>query len=404
MKKVLILPSYWPCTTAPLPGAQVKEQTELMADVVDQKVVYCVPGMGVRRFLVFILARLFTGKSLYRRCDDLITGSLQVEGVYYFKNSWLPAWVNRALAIQAYDHLFRKYRRAGWVPDVIHARTAMYAGVFGLALSRKYRIPMVLTENNLLMVNETGKIRSANLESYKNVIENTNRLLMVSQYLAVETQAHGFNIKPLVIGNCIDEKIFKPLPRDVAGSDSRFTIGILGTVGFVKGWPFFFQVIKHLVHELQQRDILVKIAITQVYDNWSREYIPSLIREHQLTEVCTVFRELPRTEIPAFIGSCDVIVSTSIRETFGISICEAMFCGRPVVSTMNGGVMDFLTDDNGRLVHYGDVEHFADALLRIKNRSIAFTPEKIRNSVVNRFSTQAFKEKLYKHYEDVIGG
>ncbi len=52
-----------------------------------------------------------------------------------------------------------------------------------------------------------------------------------------------------------------------------------------------------------------------------------------------------------FLSSADVFICTSISETFGIAIREALMCGVPVISTKNGGAEDIINYKNGFLVN-----------------------------------------------------
>lgn len=62
----------------------------------------------------------------------------------------------------------------------------------------------------------------------------------------------------------------------------------------------------------------------------------------------------------------DVFVSSSIAETFGIVLLEAMKNGLPIVATRVGGVPDIITSlKNGLLVAKEDPESLAEAILKL---------------------------------------
>ncbi len=57
-------------------------------------------------------------------------------------------------------------------------------------------------------------------------------------------------------------------------------------------------------------------------------------------------------ERDAMVAACDCYVSLHRAEGFGLTPAEAMSAGRPVIATRYGGNLEFMTDDNSRLVDY----------------------------------------------------
>jgi phosphatidylinositol alpha-mannosyltransferase len=70
---------------------------------------------------------------------------------------------------------------------------------------------------------------------------------------------------------------------------------------------------------------------------------------------------------PAYYSTCDVFCSPVSKASFGITLLEAMACGKPIVATDNVGYRDLLGPEEGMLVPRDDPEAFADAVLRLLN-------------------------------------
>jgi glycosyltransferase involved in cell wall biosynthesis len=81
----------------------------------------------------------------------------------------------------------------------------------------------------------------------------------------------------------------------------------------------------------------------------------------------TSFYHLPTQDsIRDLYASCDVWLSGSYSEGFGLPPLEAMACRCPVVSTNAGGPADFIKPGrNGYLVPVGDAEALADRLIDV---------------------------------------
>lgn len=68
--------------------------------------------------------------------------------------------------------------------------------------------------------------------------------------------------------------------------------------------------------------------------------------------------------VEPFMHAIDVFVSSSEHETFGMSICEAMACGKPVV-VYEAGSAGEVVGDAGVVVKTGDLAALTDAVTRL---------------------------------------
>jgi len=70
-----------------------------------------------------------------------------------------------------------------------------------------------------------------------------------------------------------------------------------------------------------------------------------------------------RDDVPAWVRSADVVLAVPWYEPFGITPLEAMACGRPVVATAVGGLVDTVADGvTGDLVPPRDPERLGEVL------------------------------------------
>ncbi|HLT83362.1 MAG TPA: glycosyltransferase, partial [Phototrophicaceae bacterium] len=75
---------------------------------------------------------------------------------------------------------------------------------------------------------------------------------------------------------------------------------------------------------------------------------------------------VPRTDMPALIRSADVVVAAPWYEPFGIVPLEAAACGRPLVGSAVGGLLDSVEDGRtGLLVPPRDPDALAAAVTRL---------------------------------------
>ena len=110
-------------------------------------------------------------------------------------------------------------------------------------------------------------------------------------------------------------------------------------------------------------------------------------------------------ELGAYYERASVVVCPSRREGYGVVAREAMACGRPVVATAVGGLLDAVEDGvTGRLVPAGDPsalratieELLADEQLRHRLGAAA------REAARSRFSWDAATEATIRAYRDAL--
>lgn len=111
--------------------------------------------------------------------------------------------------------------------------------------------------------------------------------------------------------------------------------------------------------------------------------------------------------IDEFYEVVDVMVVPSVvKEAFGLTICEAMYRGIPVITTNNGAQKEIIDDGiDGLLVAPRNPIALKDALQRVisDNNLAKAIGEKAKEKVIKNFTMDIWMHKMNDLYEKLIG-
>jgi glycosyltransferase involved in cell wall biosynthesis len=139
----------------------------------------------------------------------------------------------------------------------------------------------------------------------------------------------------------------------------------------------------------------------------------ALARTYGVDSSCVFMGRLPEDDLIKLYNISDVFIHPSIDdlETFGISLIEAMSCGKPVISTAVGGPKEILENgkiqmgrDVGILIPPEDVESIAESVIYLLCH-----PEEAREMgrhareyVLRNYSSDLIAEKILEVYNYVL--
>jgi glycosyltransferase involved in cell wall biosynthesis len=104
-------------------------------------------------------------------------------------------------------------------------------------------------------------------------------------------------------------------------------------------------------------------------------------------------------------SACDLFVSPSYLEGFGITLLEAMASGKPVVAMKVGGIPEVIKDGiHGKLVSHTDSNELAQAILDLaRDQTLAKTIGRENSIFAKNYSWHAnakLTEQVYKNLLD----
>lgn len=148
--------------------------------------------------------------------------------------------------------------------------------------------------------------------------------------------------------------------------DRLVKVVFLGRLYPDKGWDFTLDAFKTVSQQID----LTKVAIIVAGDGPMREEIRSKLKT--LAPHVYLLGRVSPENVPALLMNCDLHVTTSEKETRGLTILEAFAAGIPVIAPCSGGVVENIDDgNNGYLYSPGDRYNFTNKLkLLVENSAL----------------------------------
>lgn len=112
-----------------------------------------------------------------------------------------------------------------------------------------------------------------------------------------------------------------------------------------------------------------------------------------------------RKHLVSYYRVCDVYVSASILETFGVPFIEAWCCGRPVICVEGQPINKYLLESaNGSSVHERDVDDLAEKLKKSRDYGFSMSSKEISEWAFRHFSQNAVISHVNEIYENLFRG
>lgn len=383
---VLILPGAYPDEVKAHKGIFFKQQAKALKTTFGNELKVGIIAPDLRSLLEIKRLKELLRFGNYYRMDEADFPVLRKYSFNLLPGLW---HYNRYIFTQHAFDLFEAYCKEYGKPDIIHAHIGLWAGYAAMKISQKHRIPYVITEHSSQVL--SSKLNLWQKKSICKAYEKAAGLAAVSSGLRTQMQALSNRADIEVIPNMVDTSAFS-IPTEERNPNMIVSVGNLFPV---KGYDVLVEAFA--ICKKQNPSLKLRIAGAG----------PELPRLKQIAERLKIENDIEwlgriaPSQINAFLHSGSIYVSPSRFETFGLSIAEAMATGMPAVATLSGGPQDFITPENGLLCKKNNPTQLAEAILSLVNSQKQFSPEKIRNTILENYSEMAVSNKnilLYKKH------
>ncbi|BCZ48361.1 glycosyl transferase family 1 [Clostridium gelidum] len=384
---IMVIPSWYSSSTNKIHGSFFKEQFKALANDKEK---------------ITVAYNEIWPLTMFGRINEKSGISFNIEDnlrTYRYKDyNYLP---KSPLMFKSFnkrmDKLYQEIVKKEGKVDVIHAHSAFWGGIAAAHLSKKYNIPLVLTEHSSLKHAKYTK------ESYKKYIfeayENAECLIAVGNGLKKELQEYVD--RPIeVIHNMVDLELFY-IDEDNKDEDSQCNGKFkFFSCAFLEDGKGMKCLIKAFAEAFRDEKVSLRIG----GDGSLKLSLKELIKELGMDNQIKLLGALSREDVSNEMRACDAFALPSEHETFGVVYIEALACGKPVIGADNGGAEDIIREDNGIIAKKKSIEDLAEALKKIKDNYEMYDKHKIREKTVFSYSEKVLVERLKGVYKKAYEG
>jgi len=378
---ILVIPAWYPAIF-------FQQQMELVEDFFNFKII-----VGKR---ITVGRRKGLNKWFSKKYFEFKKKENYYEATYYYLNH-LPENLN-SIQIERLTSCFDKLINIIYQnekPSLIHIQSLSDTAVFVCNWAKINKIPVILTEHILYIRHQFDNFQKLKEKVY----EKADRVLCVSNYLYRNLLTSGIQLKNVkIIGNFIDDGFVK---NNFNTEKPNNKILYIASHFEDKNFDLLLEVTKLL----KEREINFSIDIIGLpadipYKNGNPLF--QTIKAADLSEIINILGPIKHEDLLKQYQNYSFLISTSISETFGLAIAEAIAYGLPVICTDSGGIHDFVNETNGKIVPLQDNIALANMVewMIVNNKKYNFIQMSI--NIINNYGKSVFINKLLDEYNTFL--
>jgi glycosyltransferase involved in cell wall biosynthesis len=256
-------------------------------------------------------------------------------------------------------------------PDLLYIQQPFGTGRLALKAARKLKIPLLGTNHTavseFIKYNGPGSrwIRKMALKYYSWYYNHCQLVTGPSQWVHDSLAPAGLRAPYRVISNPLDFKVFFPvdsareatLKRELGFSD--YTLSFAGRLASEKKVDILIRgaalvkekfPVVNLVLAGNGRDLMV---------------LKKLVADLNLTDNVKFLGRLSQRELAKVFQASAIFVTASTSETQGMTVLQAMACGRAVIGVRSLALPEYINGHNGLLVEPDNPQALAAAIVEL---------------------------------------
>lgn len=263
-----------------------------------------------------------------------------------------------------YELLMQEHKRAPF--DVIHAYFLTHAGFVAAYAGNYLNVPSVVSARGNDLDRDIFDPARATHILY--ALQHASAITSNASELAKKANALISGLQISVIPNGVDTEHFKPLPRNNALAESLSLINrgqvqessrVIGFVGELREKKGLRPLLSAYA-QVNKTEPAALLIVGDIRAGEDKQIFEDFRLSHPEAQIMVTGYVSP-TDLPAYYSLMDVFVHPSLRDGLPNALLEAMACGKAIITTPVGGILDTVIDDaNGRIVSTNNVDELAN--------------------------------------------
>lgn len=322
---------------------------------------------------------------------NLITDSFEEIIIYTKKSNKVVNFINRK---KAYNSILKELENTWGKPDIIHGNIFLRGTFDALQISKKYKVPFVISTHWSGFVNgEYQKMSFFRKYLFRKVAKQASIITSVSSFLAKNVE-NLFGVRPIIIENIVETQ-----EQESFSLDTKFITALV--VADLRDRIKNISSVIEVVSQLKSSHPTFRLNI--VGDGPDKAKLISLSEQLGVLNSGVFFlgRKTNEEVLKEIQKSTFCIVNSNI-ETFSVFTLESIFSGKPVIATKCGGPEEFITAANGILINKNNNNELKSAITYLIQNSDTYSIDKVKSSIQFDFSESAIGKKLFLLYNEAI--
>lgn len=308
----------------------------------------------------------------------------------YFIKRFLPFVFLKNQYLKMTNQLVGEYIEDHGIPDIIHAHNIFHSGFCSDIISKKYKIPYVITDHSSAFFNYYSK---RIITKAKSLITNNSGIFTVSEFNS-KLLSEKLNINVGVIRNIVDKDFETIKQVDFKQSDD-YTFLVVARLSKIKN----LEMVINCFSKVFKGNDSVYLSIIGMGPQERR--LKALIKKENMEGQIQLHGIKSNAYVKQAMYQSNCLLLLSNYETFGVVVLEALLCGLPVISTRVGFSLEAISPLNGLLVDNtkNDISNGLNKMYQNKGK---YKRKKIQDDSIKRFGNETFVKSITKIYSNLV--